>query len=446
MEKSKKKKNTSSLQHTANSSAGPNQVILSSDSNLHRNSPGTKKLNPSKINKKSTQVKRPSTVTLLKRSHRGSMSDGLARGPIIPPRRPTFRLCYICGKEFGSQSISIHEPQCLKKWHIENNKLPRNLRRPEPQKPKTLGGTSSYDLQSINKVAFESAQAQLLPCEHCGRTFLPDRLLVHLRSCKPKANFSENLPPKKKTLGGIVSPPKTLLCYICGREFGSQALSSHEAECLEKWKVENERLPQNLRQIPPQKPKHYSAKPSKPETMQTSNDSHEGQLMVCSKCNKSFKPDRLQIHQKICQVQDSDSSTFGSRSSGREAVKIQPQKSKAGSSRSDKPSVIRRPPTIICYICGREFGTKSISIHEPQCLKKWHNENNLLPKELRRPEPKKPEVINIAAKGYYDLDAINEAAWTSAQSQLVPCDNCGRTFLPDRLVVHQRSCKPKPAK
>ncbi|XP_031794858.1 zinc finger protein 474 isoform X4 [Sarcophilus harrisii] len=110
------------------------------------------------------------------------------------------------------------------------------------------------------------------------------------------------------------------------------------------------------------------------------------------------------------------------------------------------PLVIRRPPTIICYICGREYGTMSISIHEPQCLKKWHNENNLLPKEFRRPEPKKPEVRNIAAKGYYDLDGINETDWTSAQSQLVPCDNCGRTFLPDRLAVHQRSCKPKQAK
>lgn len=51
--------------------------------------------------------------------------------------------------------------------------------------------------------------------------------------------------------------------------------------------------------------------------------------------------------------------------------------------------MIRRPRTVVCYICGREYGTKSISIHEPQCLKKWHNENNLLPKELRRQEPKK---------------------------------------------------------
>ncbi|NWY51940.1 ZN474 protein, partial [Chionis minor] len=103
----------------------------------------------------------------------------------------------------------------------------------------------------------------------------------------------------------------------------------------------------------------------------------------------------------------------------------------------------RRPPAVICYICGREYGSKSISIHEPQCLKKWRQENDMLPKHLRSPEPKKPEVSPIQAKGFYDLDSLNEAAWISAQNQLVPCDICGRTFLPDRLIVHQQSCKPK---
>uniref|UniRef100_A0A8C4UR38 C2HC/C3H-type domain-containing protein n=1 Tax=Falco tinnunculus TaxID=100819 RepID=A0A8C4UR38_FALTI len=106
--------------------------------------------------------------------------------------------------------------------------------------------------------------------------------------------------------------------------------------------------------------------------------------------------------------------------------------------------VTRWPPAVIFYICGHEYGTKSISIHEPQCLK-WHQENDmLLPKHLRMPEPKS-EVSPIQAKGFYDLDSLNEAAWTSAQNQLVPCDICGRTFLPDRLIIHQQSCKLKPA-
>lgn len=40
-------------------------------------------------------------------------------------------------------------------------------------------------------------------------------------------------------------------------------------------------------------------------------------------------------------------------------------------------------------------------------------------------------------------EQMNELAWENAKAQLIPCDNCGRRFAPDRLPVHQRSCKPK---
>ena len=37
---------------------------------------------------------------------------------------------------------------------------------------------------------------------------------------------------------------------------------------------------------------------------------------------------------------------------------------------------------------------------------------------------------------------MNEAAWEASKAQLIPCEHCGRKFQPDRLQVHQRSCKP----
>ena len=80
-------------------------------------------------------------------------------------------------------------------------------------------------------------------------------------------------------------------------------------------------------------------------------------------------------------------------------------------------------------------------IHEPQCLEKWKIENSKLPKEHRRPIPKKPEILQ--AGGKYDAAAANEAAWQASQANLAPCPNCGRTFNPDRLQVHLRACKPK---
>lgn len=380
------------------------------------------------------------------------MSESQPRPPVIPSRRPGFRVCYICGREFGSQSLGIHEPQCLEKWRVENSKLPKHLRRPEPSKPPPLSGSGSYNLQAVNEAAFQSSQAQLLPCESCGRTFLPDRLLVHQRSCKqkvegpraPSPDRSDDLAGLKKASSGITTRPRTVICYICGREFGTLSLPIHEPQCLEKWKIENDRLPREFRQPLPQKPQPL------PTGQPNHAGPHQSQLVSCPNCSRTFAPDRLPVHQRSCKAQPSglkfQDLTLGSRGGLKKSTNSKPQRNMAACPVTDKPTMIRRPPTVVCYICGREYGTKSIAIHEPQCLKKWHNENNLLPKELRRPEPKKPEVRTITAKGFYDLDALNEAAWTSAQSQLVPCNICGRTFLPDRLIVHQRSCKPKVAK
>ncbi|VEL31280.1 unnamed protein product, partial [Protopolystoma xenopodis] len=106
------------------------------------------------------------------------------------------------------------------------------------------------------------------------------------------------------------------------------------------------------------------------------------------------------------------------------------------------------PITVVCYICGREFGTQSIDIHEPQCLKKWHNENDQLPKSRRRQPPVKP-IITMSSKSL-DLKATpdnieyslhNELASKAAIANLIPCHKCNRRFNPDRIDVHERVCK-----
>lgn len=263
--------------------------------------------------KTNTQKRRPGTVILSKRSSR-TMSESQPSPPVIPSRRPGFRICYICGREFGSQSLAIHEPQCLEKWRIENSKLPKHLRRPEPSKPQPIRGSGSYTLQAANEEAFQSAQAQLLPCGYCGRTFLPDRLLVHQRSCKPKGENPRtpgtdgpDVPSGlKKASSGVPVRPRTLVCYICGREFGTLSLPIHEPKCLEKWKIENDRLPQELRRPLPQKP----------QPLPTGHPSQEGAsqaaLVPCPNCGRTFAPDRLPVHQRSCKYQPSGPKIPGS--------------------------------------------------------------------------------------------------------------------------------------
>ena len=52
-----------------------------------------------------------------------------------------------------------------------------------------------------------------------------------------------------------------------------------------------------------------------------------------------------------------------------------------------------KPRALMCYICGREFGTHSLSIHIKSCIKKWEDQENLKPKRDRRPVPSAPNSL-----------------------------------------------------
>ncbi|KAF8763833.1 Zinc finger protein 474 like protein [Argiope bruennichi] len=96
-----------------------------------------------------------------------------------PPRQ--MKICYICGRMFGSKSIHIHEPKCLEKWRIENEKLPKSKRMPEPVKPEAMPGTSEEEslpgskqdpqrnlpeLDAEAEAAYRCHLKNLVPCSH----------------------------------------------------------------------------------------------------------------------------------------------------------------------------------------------------------------------------------------------------------------------------------------
>jgi hypothetical protein len=62
---------------------------------------------------------------------------------------------------------------------------------------------------------------------------------------------------------------------------------------------------------------------------------------------------------------------------------------------------VKGPPAVYCYICGKMFGTRSIAIHEPQCLEKWRLENEKLPPHQRRSEPIKPQTRESLASPFF---------------------------------------------
>ena len=51
------------------------------------------------------------------------------------------------------------------------------------------------------------------------------------------------------------------------------------------------------------------------------------------------------------------------------------------------PSEIQKPKALVCYICGREFGTNSLEIHLKACKRKWEAAEAQKPARERKPLP-----------------------------------------------------------
>ena len=134
---------------------------------------------------------------------------------------------------------------------------------------------------------------------------------------------------------------------------------------------------------------------------------------------------------------------------------------------NEKPQQLSRGPrTRVCYICGRQYGLSSYEIHLKQCKELWIARENLKDPKERKPLPLDPLIGALGKSGKMaslssmpmgdeptglsalDLEEINKLASSAFNSvALDTCKFCGRTFLPEKLVIHNRSCTAdKPAR
>ena len=84
------------------------------------------------------------------------------------------------------------------------------------------------------------------------------------------------------------------------------------------------------------------------------------------------------------------------------------------------------------------MGRSSISIHEGQCLKKFEDQQALLPPEQRKAAPRR---VPQEAPGVSREERNAEARRAYEEQVMVACPGCGRTFSgQDRLDVHMKGC------
>lgn len=133
--------------------------------------------------------------------------------------------------------------------------------------------TFRYDRQKPENLFPPTKKYRYYPvtCEYCGKRFQPNKLKAHQRKRHLSQNQEDVKPTKRvqsaptsrkqankpstsrsKSAGGI--PRQLQVCYICGQLYGSRSLKIHEPKCLDKWRIQNQQLPPDLRAPEPVKP------------------------------------------------------------------------------------------------------------------------------------------------------------------------------------------------
>lgn len=191
--------------------------------------------------------------------------------------------------------------------------------------------------------------------------------------------------------------------------------------------------------------------------------SHEASnFRQCTKCGMVTAADKISIHQRLCRAPRMSTGTVAIPST-HDLLRVErnPQPRACSSTQPHKP--------VLCYICGRKYGSQSISIHEPQCLKKFNSQNDQLPIDERLPLPRRRGsvarvllreeeevmVARLPKKVFMDgksepkerlIQRYLESCYSEFEKELLPCKNCGRTFAAERLILHQPNCNARPLK
>lgn len=296
----------------------------------------------------------------------------------------------------------------MKKWELQESSKPVKQRKPIPPKPAELDAVliqhlfvqllskakpTAAELDAYNNDAFHlHSENALVPCPNCNRRFLPDSLVVHLRSCK--GDGTKESPDAKK---GPASRPRGIICYICGKEYGTASIDIHLKTCKKKWEDEESKKDKKDRRPLPQPPKQFEEIKAKGMTLKQKdidnlneeNFKHfnEESRVQCPFCPRKFLPDRLEVHLRSCGK--------GKEKPETKSATMTPQVKGKGikEANSSASKIVQRPKALVCYICGKEYGTHSLEIHLKTCKKKWEEQESSKPVDKRMPVPEAPEAL-----------------------------------------------------
>jgi hypothetical protein len=354
-------------------------------------------------------------------------------------------ICYLCGREFTSASLQVHQRSCVGKRKNDENDCPSSILPPTPLPPKREIPKSNDDLQKFheyNEEAKNISDASRPKCPKCNRAFAISSITHHISKCCPNyltENSKKQISPKKlrsismceSFLSFDSNRKAQLVCYLCAREFSYASLAIHHRQCAIKKKQERDECLPSIRPKTPNSPKvEIPKKGDSEEKYDTYNraawDVFYASRPTCPKCIRPFTIDRVTEHMKVCCPELLE-------------TKSEVPHLKFRSLRSSR-TFLRH---VICYLCGNEFSYASIEIHQKDCLWKFEIANQSLPKGIQRPLPLPPALPLPTESDKSEVYVqYNTLATQTFQDHFLQCPSCLRRFDCDPFLVHIRSCAP----
>eukprot|EP00210_Caulerpa_lentillifera_P002406 g2307.t1 len=392
------------------------------------------------------------------------------------PRAPVAYHCYLCGRQFGSASLIIHVRQCRRLWEDRESLKPKKQdRRVPPAIPKELDEPLPSDpeaIASFNQTMIAIWESQsLISCPNCARTFTCEAFEKHQRLCTlqtpggphglskhrrmASTDTALNSGPcsdrtKEDTSSEISSGPIQYYCYLCGRQYGNRSLLIHIPRCQKLWEERESLKPrkQDRKPLPDLPPfiKDFPniTLPTDPAEVKEFNDTmyeywDRFSLYVCQICGRSFKEESFEKHQKVCTPENPGGALGVSK---QRLVALQESLS-TDSKKEHKQEKKSQPKFLVCYLCGRQYGTESLMIHLKNCEKQWLADEAHKPKELQRSLPAPPEriITGDLPKTMDEIAEFNEqmtAYWE--EHSLIKCKMCNRKFNAEAYETHLRYC------
>lgn len=243
--------------------------------------------------------------------------------------------------------------------------------------------------------------------------------------------------------------------------YAEQKKKLQKTEEVDSNKAFLEKLDQELKNEDKYKPSDKPKKVVKPNLKKDFEDKLNAELekekfapakqskhLLCYLCFKEFAVPSYASHVKNCEL------TWRRNNLGKDPNALKPEKfdemiphvSKLTNEQIDayNKSIFENKDKMTyvpCENCARNVLQYKMEEHLKTCKPMFHSGPPSKP--TNQPSQNVPGAVQLKS-GNYDLDKlIKEDQKDVPQAELVPCEKCGRKFLPDRLAVHSRGCKGK---